>query len=215
MPEHYRVPVYVAAWCGLRAGELWALRRDDVDLLRVNEAIKEVTTEQAAETCLTPSLAIGPPKSAASNRTFKMPEPIVRLLREHLSQPLPGGDSPEAFIFTTPSGLPVRHGMFYNRVFRGAIEGRKATKTKPAIPALWPEGHRLHGLRWHDLRHTCASLSLAVTPSLHVVKERLGHEDIQTTVNIYGHLVPSVDEAVADGLGALFTAAEADEALAH
>lgn len=201
---HYRTAVYVAAYCGLRAGELWALRRNDIDLLRgtlsVDEAIKEVTAEQTAdippEQLLTPSLATGPPKSAASNRTFKMPDPIVRLLREHLSRPLPGGSGPEAFIFTTPSGLPIRHGIFYSRVFRRAVA------------ALWPEGHRLHGLRWHDLRHTCASLSLAVTPSLHVVKERLGHEDIQTTVNIYGHLVPSVDEAVADGLGLLFHAAE-------
>lgn len=216
VPEHYRTAVYVAAWCGLRAGELWALRRSDIDLLRgtlrVDEAIKEVTAEQTtdapSEQLLTPSLAIGPPKSAASNRTFTMPEPIVRLLREHLSRPLPGGDGPEAFVFTTPSGLPIRHGMFYSRVFRGAIAGRQDRKGNVIIPALWPEGHRLHGLRWHDLRHTCASLSLAVTESLHVVKERLGHEDIQTTVNIYGHLVPSVDKAVADGLGRLFDAAE-------
>jgi integrase len=62
-------------------------------------------------------------------------------------------------------------------------------------------------LRWHDLRHTAASLSLAVTPNLHLVKERLGHEDIRTTINTYGHLLPSVEAALADGLGALFAAA--------
>lgn len=45
-------------------------------------------------------------------------------------------------------------------------------------------------------------------PSLHVVKERLGHEDIRTTINIYGHLLPSVDEALAAGLGRLFDAAD-------
>jgi integrase len=61
-----------------------------------------------------------------------------------------------------------------------------------------------HRLRWHDLRHTCASLSLAVAPNLHVVKERLGHEDIRTTINVYGHLLPSVDQALADGLSSLF-----------
>lgn len=43
-------------------------------------------------------------------------------------------------------------------------------------------------------------------PSLHVVKERLGHEDIRTTINIYGHLLPSVDEALAAGLGRLVDA---------
>jgi integrase len=49
-------------------------------------------------------------------------------------------------------------------------------------------------------------VSLAATPNLHVVKERLGHDDIKTTVNRYGHLLPSVDEALADALGAMFDA---------
>ena len=62
-------------------------------------------------------------------------------------------------------------------------------------------------MRFHDLRHTCASLSLAVAPNLHAVKERLGHEDIRTTINTYGHLLPSVDEALADALGAMYEAA--------
>ena len=45
-----------------------------------------------------------------------------------------------------------------------------------------------------------------MTPNLHVVKERPGHEDIRTTINIYGHLLPSVDAALADALGAMFDA---------
>ena len=47
------------------------------------------------------------------------------------------------------------------------------------------------------------ALSLASTGSLHVVKERLGHDDIRTTINIYGHLLPSVDAGLADALDAL------------
>ena len=115
-------------------------------------------------------------------------------------------------IFTTATGSPVRHNMFYKRTFRPAIVGRPAAaakrgrKARPAVPALWPRGHRLHGLRWHDLRHTCAALSLGVAPNLSVVKDRLGHDDIRTTINIYGHLLPSVDEALADGLDALYAA---------
>ncbi len=95
-------------------------------------------------------------------------------------------------IFTTPRGGPVRHGRFYSRVFRPAA--------KQALPVA------KHKLRWHDLRHTAAALFLAVEPYLYIVKERLGHEDIRTTINVYGHLVPSVDEALADGLGKLFVA---------
>ena len=81
---------------------------------------------------------------------------------------------------------------------------------RPAVKAALPKSK--HPLRWHDLRHTAASLSLAVEPSLHIVKERLlGHEDICTTINIYGHLLPSVDEALAAGLGRLFDADEDQE----
>jgi integrase len=61
--------------------------------------------------------------------------------------------------------------------------------------------------RWHDLRHTSAALSLAASPSLAVVKERRGHEDVQTTVDLYGKLVPSVDAALADVVGASIFAA--------
>jgi len=59
-----------------------------------------------------------------------------------------------------------------------------------------------------------AALSLAVTPSLHLVKERLGHDDIRTTINVYGHLLPSVDAALADGLDALHAAALATNVVA-
>lgn len=125
-------------------------------------------------------------------------------------------DDPEAFVFTTKRGLPVRHNQFYKKVFRPVVTGHKEVPArvvrngnghrivpgKPAIVSSLPAAKRK--LRWHDLRHTCAALSLAVAPNLYLVKERLGHEDIRTTINTYGHLLPEVDAALADGLGALF-----------
>ena len=196
MPANYRMPVYVAAYCGLRAGELWALRRQDVDVIhgtiRISRAFKEVYGANQAS-----GLILGAPKSRASNRQVSIPSPIKQLLVSYLASPVAGlgGNHKDSLIFTTINGLPVRHGRFYGKVFR------------PAVNRLWPESHRLHALRWHDLRHTCASLTLAITPNLHIVKERLGHESITTTIDIYGHLLPSVDAALMDGLGALFESA--------
>jgi integrase len=89
---------------------------------------------------------------------------------------------------------PVRHGLFYRRVFKPAV--------KRALPPAY------HALRWHDLRHTCAALSLEVQPNLAMVQARLGHEDIRTTINVYGHLLPSVEAALADGLTATFNEAQ-------
>jgi integrase len=105
----------------------------------------------------------------------------------------------------------VRHGNFYRRVFKPMLVGDEDNEDpKKRRKAALPK--ELHALRWHDLRHTAASLSLAVTPNLHVVKERLGHEDIRTTINIYGHLLPNVDAALADALGEMFDATAAAQA---
>ncbi len=158
-------------------------------------------------------LVFGPPKSAASKRTFAMPEPIRVLLEEHLStaaskasagRPGPG---PDALVFPAPHGGPVRHNLFYKRVFRLTIIGDPENpdpeqRREPALPAS------LRGLTFHELRHTAASLSLSVSPDLNIVKQRLGHEDIRTTANIYGHLVPAADGALAARLAEMFYAAE-------
>lgn len=55
-------------------------------------------------------------------------------------------------------------------------------------------------------------LSLAVAPNLHVVKERLGHQDIRMTVSTYGHLLPSIDAALPDGLAQVFDGAALEQA---
>jgi integrase len=235
MPERYRLPVFIAAYQGPRAGELWALRRKDVNPLtgdlHIVNAIKEVNS--SAETLDgDKGLIVGATKTH-QDRKGKLPRFLRELLAAHLAEPsTPNRDGtvlvirdtkdgpewdrsgdpfdPDAVLFTTARGQAVRHNMFYKRVFRPVIAGRPAAEAKrgraarPVVPGLWPEGHRLHRLRWHDLRHTCAALSLSIAPNLSVVKDRLGHDDIRTTINIYGHLLPSVDEALADGLDALY-----------
>jgi integrase len=216
-PPHWRLPTLVAGLCGLRAGELWALRRMDIDplhaTLHVAHALKDIKGK----------LVVGPTKTHA-RRKPSIPAPLIPLLTQALADPgvrvrgvRRGGGStpkragypavvdgaldwtedptdPRRLLFTTVGGSPVQHTNFYERIFR------------PTVVKLWPAGHRLHGLRWHDLRHTCASLSLAATGNLHVVKERLGHADIRTTINTYGHMLPSVDAALADALGVMWTA---------
>jgi integrase len=235
MPKRYRLPVYIAAYQGPRAGELWALRRKDVNPLtgdlHIVNAIKEINS--SAETLDgDKGLIVGATKTH-QDRKGKLPSFLREQLAAHVAEPstpnrdgtvlvirdTPDGPEfdrspdpfdPDAVLFTTAGGSPVRHNTFYKRVFRPIVAGRPAVEAKrgraarPAVPGLWPKGHRLHALRWHDLRHTCAALSLGVHPNLHMVKERLGHDDIRTTINIYGHLLPSVDEALADGLDALY-----------
>jgi integrase len=142
-----------------------------------------------------------------------LPEPIKELLEDHLAGPIPGGPSPDALIFTAPERGPVRHGLFYARVFKPTLIGDEDNEDpKKRRKAALPKPY--HGLRWHDLRHTAAALSLAVSSNLAMVQARLGHEDIRTTINIYGHLLPSVEAALSEGLTATFNEAQGSEKVA-
>ena len=78
--------------------------------------------------------------------------------------------------------------MFYARHFKPAV--RRAD-----VP---------DGLRFHDLRHTCAALLIANGAHPKEMQERLGHSTIRLTFDRYGHLFPSLDDRLRDGLDALF-----------
>ena len=58
--------------------------------------------------------------------------------------------------------------------------------------------------RTHDLRHTCASLLISLGAHPQAIMERLGHSDINVTLNVYGHLLPSLEEQLTDGLDDLY-----------
>ncbi len=210
----YRALIYTAAYAGLRSGELGALRRRDVDLLHGTLTVRESLADVSGK------LVFGSTKTGVTRRVG-LPRFLAELLTEHLDG-IDGG--PDALVFPGPEGGPMRHHNFYLRHFKPTVKRRSCDGCADEVSAkakrcpgcksdklayLLPPPK--HGLRFHDLRHTCASLSLAVAPNLMVVKERLGHTDIQTTVNIYGHLLPSVEDALAEGLEGLFQGASVPE----
>lgn len=188
LPEHWRLPVLLDAYTGLRAGELWALRRESYDSQRgelaVTHALKEVTTQAATDTPdtqrLTDSLIIGPTKTFAS-RKVSVPEFLRAAIAEHVLRTPPNPADPNPLLFTTPSGTPVRHNLWYKRTFTAA-----AKSTRPANPP-----------RFHDLRHTCAAWLIDAGAHPLQIKLRLGHESIRTTMDTYGHLFPSAEPELA------------------
>lgn len=62
-------------------------------------------------------------------------------------------------------------------------------------------------MRFHDLRHTAAGLMVGANVHPKVIQNRLGHSSITVTLDTYGHLLPSLDEEVADSLEAIHLAA--------
>jgi integrase len=188
-----RLAIYLASYGGMRAGELWASQRRDIDLLHrrvyIRRALKDIRGH----------LEFGDTKSVGSRRTVSLPAFLISMLSEHLdSMPV----SPDALLFVSPGGGgrrragdggPTRHSLFVRRVF------------KPAARAVLPI--EKHSVRFHDLRHTCASLLIAAGAHPKLIQARLGHASITTTLDRYGHLFPSVEEALADALDATFNAA--------
>jgi integrase len=141
-------------------------------------------------------LSFGPTKTHRS-RTVSLPNFLRMMLNEHLvasTSPIPAaGGSADALVFPGPRGGPLRHGNFYRRHFRPAVE--------EALP------HK-RALRFHDLRHTAASLLIAQGAHPKLIQARLGHASITTTLDRYGHLFPSVEEALAEKLDNAYSATQ-------
>jgi len=184
---HYRALVLTAAYTGLRAGELHGLRWKRLDLLhgrlRVEESLKPVGKKWADGQS---DLMFGPPKTKGSRRTVGLPAFLVQVLTAHQMGPVPGGSGPDALVFTTPSGTPIRQSLFYRRHF------------KPAVWEALPQAK--HGCRFHDLRHTFASLMTEHDVGLIELSTLMGHTNTKTTSDRYGHLQPGAEQRAAAAL---------------
>lgn len=173
----YRVAVSLAAWSGLRGGELFALSRRHVDLetgsLRVERALVELVRRPTS---------FGPPKSAAGVRVVHLPEAIVEQLRQHLAEFT--GPEPDALVFTTQAGTPV------------------STSRRSAIIRAGRRAIDRPDLRWHDLRHTGAVLAASAGAGLADLMARLGHSSARAAM-IYQHAASDRDRLIAARLNEL------------
>jgi integrase len=149
VPETYRVAVLVAAWCGLRFGELIELRRKDIP------ANGDVIKIRRAATVVGNKLVIGTPKTDAGNRDVTVPPHVAKLLRAHIKAHT--GNGPEAFVFTTTRGKRLSKTAFTKTVKNGF-----ASVGKP-------------DMRVHDLRHVGATLAAQAGATTKELMSRIGH----------------------------------------
>jgi site-specific recombinase XerD len=180
--DRYRVLIYTAAYTGMRWGELAGLRVPRLDLLRGTIDITEALTE------VNGTIRTGPTKTGKS-RTVSIPGFLVQLLAELLTT----FPADERYVFSGAQGGPLRR-SFYPRHYKPAVN-------RAGLPP---------SLRFHDLRHTCAALLIAQGAHPKEIQERLGHSTIQLTFDRYGHLLPTLDERLREGLDATWRATQAD-----
>jgi integrase len=176
----YRALVLVAAYGGLRWGELVGLRVKRVDLLHGRVTV----AEQVAE--VNGRLLPGPPKTEAGRRTVTLPAVAAIALAEHLASFAAPG--PEGLVFPAPEGGYLRRSNF----------------RRWWVPAMRAAG--VEGLRFHDLRHSAATLALAAGANTRELMERMGHTS-PTVALRYQHVMAGRDQAIAAALDELVQAA--------
>ncbi len=178
MPDRLRAMIWLAAWCGLRFGEVTELRRGDIDLdgqvVRVRRGVVRVKGKTIVDT----------PKSAAGIRDVAIPPHVVPLIADHLEQHV--GPEPGALLFPSDSGEHLPQSTFAGWFY--------PARDKAGRPDL----------RYHDLRHTQATLAAATGATLAELMGRLGHSTPGAALR-YQHVAADRDRAIAAALSGLAT----------
>lgn len=179
-----RLVVLVLAYCGLRFGELAALRVRRVDLLRRRIEVAESVTEVNGR------LESGAPKTH-QRRAVPIPRFLVDELAAHVA-----GKAPDDFVFTSGRGGQLRLMNFRRRTFDVAAAAAG-----------------LDGLTPHELRHTAASLAVSSGANVKAVQRMLGHASAAMTLDVYAGLFEDGLDDVADRMDALARAAAAADSV--
>ncbi len=171
------VLLIVALTTGIRRGELLALRWSEVDLeeqrIQVRRTVDYITGYGYVET---------EPKTAAGKRLIALPYFVANILKQHRLQQLEAklkvGRAWEDrdLVFTD------LHGGYFNPRYLGKLFDKVLAEAD------------LPHMRFHDLRHSAATLLLSMGVHVKVVQEILGHSTISMTADIYSHVLPSMQE---------------------
>ena len=194
------VLIVVAAWTGMRWGEIVALQRHNTHLdtpLGVGCLVVDPHVGAMIESSR--GVELGPPKTAESARTITVPRFLVAMLRRHLDS------HGQQFVFVTPGGEPHRNSNFGRRAMSPAVDG--TLDRAQAMVRLAPVKP---GLTFHGLRHGHKTWMIADGVPEVAQARRLGHilgDRIQET---YSHVAAEVETRLLDGLQDRWDKAVAD-----
>jgi integrase len=172
--EQYRALILLLGFCGLRWGEVAALRVKRADLLRRRLTVAESVTEVSGR------LVWGTPKSHQA-RQVPIPRSLVDMLTE-----VTVGKAADDLVFTTWRGKTLRNLNFRRDVFDPAARDAGVSDLTP-----------------HELRHTAASLAVSAGANVKAVQKMLGHSSAAMTLDVYSGLFDDDLDGVADRLDSL------------
>jgi integrase len=171
----------LAVHTGMRQGELLALKWADVDLKSGRVSVRRTITKSGGH------LLLGEPKTAKSRRTITLTTGSLNALRAHRKRQLEemmqraGLWQDNGLVFASEAGTLINPTNLRRRHFASLLECA-------GLPA---------GTRFHDLRHTCATLLLGKGIHPKFVQELLGHANIAITLDTYSHVIPGMGDATA------------------
>ena len=164
---------------GLRQGELLALNWEDVDLERGVLRVRRTLTRTGGK------VSLGEPKTKKSRRSVNLTSAAVKSLHAHLSRQLEEMERmgslyrPGGLVFANETGGLINPSNLRNRSFARLLK-------RAGLPPT---------TRFHDLRHTCATLLLSRNVNPKIVSEMLGHSSIAITLDTYSHVLPTMQES--------------------
>jgi len=177
--DRFRALVLMAAFTGLRRGELFGLTRRRIDLLH-----QTVTVVEQRQQLRDGTVIVGPPKTDAGCRMLSLPGPMIPELDAHLAAyAQPGADG---LVFTGDKGGPL-----HDHVWQAKWAKARANLDLP-------------GLHFHDLRHVANTLTAASGASTRELMHRMGHVSPAAALR-YQHATRDRDAAIAAALGDLIT----------
>ncbi|WP_236777872.1 site-specific integrase [Anoxybacter fermentans] len=175
--------IYIAIFTGMRRGELLGLRWSDIDFKN-----KTASIQQTLQKALEGGYRFDTPKTKGSIRMISLPDSVVNILKkikkEQAQNRLLLGESYKNeynLVFTNTDGSPITPDAIRHRFNR--------VKEKSSID-----------VRFHDLRHTHATLMLEAGIHPKIVQERLGHSSITITMDTYSHVLPSLQKEAVEKL---------------
>jgi integrase len=176
--DHRWYPLYVLAiTTGMRQGELLGLHWEDVDLER-----SVLHVRHALQVVVGQGLELTQPKTEKAKRTVALSDFAVEVIHEYEKEV----ETPQGLMFATSSGKPVSP--------RNVLRHFHETLEKAGLPRM----------RFHDLRHTAASLLLKEQVHPKVVQEMLGHSTITLTLDTYSHVIPDIQQEAAEKMDSIF-----------
>jgi len=200
-------PLVIAALgTGCRQGELLALMWEDIDLRAGTLTVRRSLAQTNA------GFVTKEPKTTASRRSITLPVFVVDALTTLKAARMKAGLLGGPVFCTRTGGHLCKKNVL--RAFRGVVaKANDSTTTNPAAEQAGQDQHTAgtaehhdemklipEKVRFHDLRHTVASLLLSKGHSLKAVSARLGHANPTMTLRVYSHVMPNDDANLADGL---------------